>query len=204
MTSPDPTAGTVGPVFGSQAADNAAWDEVRNALASATPGRISDADLDDLTGAVTPILARLVDLMTSSDPTAGTALGEGNPYDKTRAEGWDAFESRWKAGGDIRQCYAEAFEAWQRNTSPLLAAAREAGMREIEEERADLERQNCELLRSISAEQAAHAAELRAAREAGREEGWEGCADDLKEALRLTRWDEIPQGVQDLPSRWGR
>lgn len=59
MTTAENTS--TGPVLGSQAADNAAWGEIRTAFATATPDRITDADLDDLTGAVTPILARLVD-----------------------------------------------------------------------------------------------------------------------------------------------
>jgi hypothetical protein len=45
--------------------------------------------------------------------------------------------------------------------------ARADGMAEVEEERADLERQNCDLLKSMSAEQAAHVAALAQARADG-------------------------------------
>ena len=49
------------PVFGSQAADNAAWDEVRAALRAEAPVSLGDDVVDDLAGVVTPVLARLVD-----------------------------------------------------------------------------------------------------------------------------------------------
>lgn len=50
------------PVFGSQTADNAAWAEVRAAIAAEPlTVRLDDETIENLTGAVVPVLARLVD-----------------------------------------------------------------------------------------------------------------------------------------------
>lgn len=49
------------PVLGSQAADNAAWEEIRAALRAEAPDSLHDEVVDDLASVVGSVLARLVD-----------------------------------------------------------------------------------------------------------------------------------------------
>lgn len=88
------------PVLGTQAADNAAWDEIAAALASASvliDGVMTTLDSDtaqDLVAAVTPVLVRLVDqAVATARREDGDRLNQVHSWDQVRM-----LVSRWLAG----------------------------------------------------------------------------------------------------------
>lgn len=88
------------PVLGSQAADNAAWDEIAAALASTSVqidgamGTLDDDAAQDLVAAVTPVLVRLVDqAVTAARREDGDRLNHVDSWDQVRM-----LVARWRAG----------------------------------------------------------------------------------------------------------
>jgi hypothetical protein len=88
------------PVLGTQAADDAAWDEIAAALASASvliDGVMTTLDNDtaqDLVAAVTPVLVRLVDqAVAATRQEDGGRLRHVNSWDQVHL-----LVARWRAG----------------------------------------------------------------------------------------------------------
>jgi len=65
------TAADPGPVLGSQAADNAAWADVQAVVRASSPSAITEDEAAEITAAVVPILARLVDSARADGEEAG-------------------------------------------------------------------------------------------------------------------------------------